>query len=100
MVNDIGKGNLHRESAGNQDGRRGILDKRRSTRFRRHMATAVLSLDFHTSVRGNALREVAAQGLRENRLDPKSLYVTPRQADLWRAVSRAHSPIHGNPEFI
>ena len=64
------------------------------------MATAVLSLDFHTSVRGDALREAAAQALRENRLDPKSLYVTPRQAHLWRAVSRAHSPIHGNAEFI
>jgi hypothetical protein len=37
--------------------------------------------------------------LRQNRLDPKVLYRTARQADLWRAVFRKHSPIHGNPEF-
>jgi hypothetical protein len=45
------------------------------------------------------LDEVLAASLRANRLDPKLLYVTPRQAELWREVSRKHSPIHANPEF-
>ena len=37
--------------------------------------------------------------LRANLLDPKLLYVTPRQTELWRQVFLKHSPIHGNPEF-
>jgi SAM-dependent methyltransferase len=37
--------------------------------------------------------------LESNRIDPKFLYVTRKQADLWRQVFLKHSPIHGNPEF-
>ena len=37
--------------------------------------------------------------LRANRIAPKLLYVTPRQAELWRQVFLKHSPIHGNAEF-
>ncbi len=33
-------------------------------------------------------------------MDPKALYVTPRQTELWRQVFLKHSPIQGNPEFI
>ncbi len=40
-----------------------------------------------------------AESLRSNQLDPKLLYVTPRQAELWRQVFLKHSPIHANPEF-
>jgi len=40
------------------------------------------------------------ESLESNRIDPKFLYVTPRQAELWRQVSLNHSPIHGNPEFV
>jgi L-histidine N-alpha-methyltransferase len=39
------------------------------------------------------------ESLRTNRLDPKLLYVTSRQAELWRQVFLHHSPIHANPEF-
>jgi len=38
--------------------------------------------------------------LESNRIDPKFLYITLRQAELWRQVSLRHSPIHGNPEFV
>lgn len=41
----------------------------------------------------------AVGSLRENRIDPKFLYVTPRQTELWRQVFLKHSPIHANPEF-
>ena len=37
--------------------------------------------------------------LAANRIDPKFLYITPRQSELWREVFQRHSPIHGNPEF-
>ncbi len=40
-----------------------------------------------------------AATLRANRLDPKGLYATPAQAELWRQVSLRHAPIHRNPEF-
>jgi SAM-dependent methyltransferase len=62
-------------------------------------AASPLTLDFHPSVRGPALRQAALAALQANRLDPKSLYVTPRQAELWREVFFQHSPLHGNPEF-
>jgi SAM-dependent methyltransferase len=42
--------------------------------------------------------EIAAS-LRANRLDPKLLYATPRQAGLWREVARRHSPVQGDPDF-
>ena len=41
----------------------------------------------------------AIESLQSSRIDPKFLYVTPRQAELWRQVFLRHSPIHGNPEF-
>ncbi|HEX4141676.1 MAG TPA: L-histidine N(alpha)-methyltransferase [Candidatus Methylacidiphilales bacterium] len=56
-------------------------------------------IEIHPSVANIDLEEVLAASLRANRLDPKLLYVTPRQAELWREVSRKHSPIHTNPEF-
>jgi len=53
----------------------------------------------HPSMANIDLDDVLAASLRANRLDPKLLYVTPRQAELWREVSLKHSPIHSNPEF-
>lgn len=41
----------------------------------------------------------AIESLQSNRIDPKFLYVTPRQSELWRQVFLKHSPIHANPEF-
>ena len=37
--------------------------------------------------------------LEANRIDPKFLYVTPRQTNLWRQVFLKHSPVNGNSEF-
>jgi SAM-dependent methyltransferase len=45
------------------------------------------------------MKREAIASLQANRVDPKSLYVTARQAELWRQVSAKHSPIHHNPEF-
>lgn len=50
-------------------------------------------------MREEALRQAAITSLKENRIDPKFLYVTPHQAELWRQVSLQHSPLHANPEF-
>jgi hypothetical protein len=58
-----------------------------------------LALDFHSSTGKDALDLAAVESLRENRIDPKFLYVTPHQAGLWRQVFLRHSPIHDNPEF-
>lgn len=58
-----------------------------------------LQIDFHPSVGERALDREAVESLRANRIDPKLLYVTPRQAELWRQVFLRHSPIHANPEF-
>lgn len=46
-----------------------------------------------------ALEQEALAALQANRIDPKFLYVTPHQAELWRQVFLRHSPIHANPEF-
>ena len=46
------------------------------------------------------MERAAVDSLRANRIEPKFLYVTPHQADLWRRVFLRHSPIHGNLEFI
>ncbi len=56
-------------------------------------------IEIHPSIANIVLEDVLAASLRANRLDPKLLYVTPRQAALWREVSLKHSPIHTNPEF-
>lgn len=58
-----------------------------------------LTIDFHPSVREGALEREAIESLQANRIDPKFLYLTPRQAELWRQVFLRHSPIHANPEF-
>jgi L-histidine Nalpha-methyltransferase len=58
-----------------------------------------LAIDFHPSVREGALEREAIASLLANRIDPKFLYLTPRQAELWRQVFLRHSPIHANPEF-
>jgi SAM-dependent methyltransferase len=60
---------------------------------------ATLTIDFHPSVSEDALEREAAASLQANRIDPKFLYVTSRQSELWRQVFFRHSPIHGNPEF-
>ena len=57
------------------------------------------TIDSHPSVGEGALERGAIESLRANRIDPKLLYVTPHQAELWRQVFLRHSPIHGNPEF-
>lgn len=46
-----------------------------------------------------SLLHEAGLSLHDNRIDPKFLYITARQAGLWREVFLKHSPIHGNPEF-
>ena len=56
-------------------------------------------ITIHPSMASINLDDVLAASLQANRLDPKLLYVTPRQAALWREVSLKHSPIHSNPEF-
>jgi hypothetical protein len=58
-----------------------------------------LTIDFHPSVGEEALERAAIESLQANRIAPKFLYVTPRQAELWRQVNLRHAPIHGNPEF-
>lgn len=58
-----------------------------------------LAIDFHPSARDVAIEREAVELLRANRIDPKFLYATPRQAELWRQVFLNHSPIHSNPEF-
>ena len=57
------------------------------------------TIDFHPSIREETLVREAIESLRANRIDPKLLYVTPRQAELWRRVFLRHSPIHTNPDF-
>jgi len=56
-------------------------------------------ITIHPSMTNIDLDAVLTASLQANRLDPKLLYVTPRQAELWREVSLKHSPIHSNPEF-
>jgi SAM-dependent methyltransferase len=58
-----------------------------------------LTIDIHPSVGAGSLEREATASLQANRIDPKLLYVTPRQAELWRQVNLRHSPIHANPEF-
>ncbi len=52
-----------------------------------------------SSPSANDFEQDILASLRANRIAPKLLYVTPRQAELWRQVFLKHSPIHGNPEF-
>jgi L-histidine N-alpha-methyltransferase len=56
-------------------------------------------IDLHSSVDPEALEREATASLQANQIDPKFLYVTPHQAELWRKVFLRHSPIHENPEF-
>jgi hypothetical protein len=56
------------------------------------------TIDFHPSFESDSRCELAAS-IKANRVDPKFLYATPRQAALWRKVFLRHSPIHTNPEF-
>ena len=56
-------------------------------------------VDLHHSAEEAALGLEAIASLQANGIAPKHLYVTPRQAELWRQVNLRHSPIHGNPEF-
>ena len=56
-------------------------------------------IEIHPSISERDLKQELAASLRLNELDPKLLYVTPRQTALWREVFLKHSPIHGNPEF-
>ncbi len=58
----------------------------------------VTSSDFSSPGAGDLEQDIIAS-LRANRIAPKLLYITPRQAELWRQVFLKHSPIHGNPEF-
>jgi SAM-dependent methyltransferase len=50
----------------------------------------VAEITIHPSMTSIDLDDVLAASLRANRLDPKLLYVTPRQAELWREVSLKH----------
>jgi hypothetical protein len=59
----------------------------------------MLEIDVHPSIANASLERVVEASLRANVLNPKLLYVTPRQTELWRQVFLKHSPIHGNPEF-
>jgi L-histidine Nalpha-methyltransferase len=58
------------------------------------------NIDFHSSARAENLAAEWEASLQSNRLDPKFLYVTPRQAKLWRQVALRHSPVQRNPEFL
>src|ERR1700677_179436 len=58
-----------------------------------------LAIDFHSADHAATHEEQVIDSLHANRIDPKFLYVTPRQSELWRQVFLRHSPIHGNPEF-
>ena len=53
----------------------------------------------HGAFQPDLMQRDAIASLRANRIAPKFLYVTARQAELWRQVSAKYSPIHGNPEF-
>ena len=53
----------------------------------------------HAAPEEREIEREKIESLASNRIDPKFLYVTPRQASLWRQVFLQHSPIHGNPEF-
>jgi len=66
---------------------------------RERLPLQTLSIDFHPSFREGALEMETIESLQANRIDPKLLYVTPRQAELWRQVFLRHSPIHAKPEF-
>jgi L-histidine N-alpha-methyltransferase len=56
-------------------------------------------IDVHPLIAHISLEREVEASLRANELNPKLLYVTPRQTELWRQVFLKHSPIHGNPEF-
>jgi SAM-dependent methyltransferase len=56
-------------------------------------------IDVHPAIAHFELEREVEASLRANELNPKLLYVTPRQTELWRQVFLKHSPIHGNPEF-
>jgi SAM-dependent methyltransferase len=56
-------------------------------------------IDFYPLAQDQVLQLNAIEALQSNWIDPKFLYVTPRQAELWRQVFLKHSPIHANPEF-
>jgi SAM-dependent methyltransferase len=57
------------------------------------------AIEVHPSVHGGGREQELIASLQANRIDPKLLYVTPRQTGLWRQVFLRHSPIHTNPEF-
>ena len=59
----------------------------------------MVDIAIHPSIANLDLEKVLVDSLKANRLDPKLLYVTSRQAALWREVSKKHSPVNGNPEF-
>jgi len=59
-----------------------------------------LQIDSHPAVPDPAFDRDAIASLQANRIDPKFLYATTRQAELWRQVSLRHSPISANPEFV
>jgi SAM-dependent methyltransferase len=56
-------------------------------------------IDVHPSIFDQSFEREVVDSLRAKRFNPKLLYVTPRQAELWRKVFLRHSPIHGNAEF-
>ena len=56
-------------------------------------------LDFQPSFREDVNFADVVRSLRAGLLDPKALYATRHQAELWRNVFMDHSPIHRNPEF-
>ncbi len=60
----------------------------------------MLTIDFHPAMQAQSWQTEAIAALQANRIAPKFLYVTPRQAELWRQVFLRHSPIHDNPEFV
>ena len=56
-------------------------------------------IDSLPSPRDQTPQREAIESLQFNRIDPKFLYLTQRQSELWRRVFLKHSPIHANPEF-
>jgi hypothetical protein len=60
----------------------------------------VPDLDFHPSTRDRELDRQAIKSLQANQIDPRFLYITPHQTELWRQVFLRHSPLHSNSEFV
>jgi len=63
------------------------------------MSSGFAHLAVHESARAPALARRWEQALASRRIPAVFHYSSPRQADLWRRVAQAHSPVWARPEF-